>query len=428
MKWDNHVKKVVEYVNEAESLDLKHSDKAMSLYKKAGKLQDEIVASLMELKELDGEQIESLRIAAIYHIKSNEVTKAKKYLYHALAYCKDKSLLMQLEDIIKEVLLEGENAPSYNYLKTLRNNAIEYILDPLNPYHGTSISLENIKDFSTYYLAGLKAYGFALAKKINKNIDVINVKKLFTPLVCDLNYGSCKISISMDYISRGETEEFTEIKKDLVKSFHENILNNKLSNEDVATLKKQFSADDLDQIFRPVSKIRSVANSYAVTFINKQTIGRVTIPAISHMQRSILLKKMEVIQEEIGILENIILYKSKDALGKSKSKTIFQEPLKTIDKEITVQEIKPAHYSTILLAKPINIDIHFDEESGFTLRYDELKIESQEKNYNAALTKLHDRIYQRAIYFATHDIEAYEEEQLRIIKTIIPNPRALLKK
>lgn len=395
---------------------------AFEYYKKAADIESQVADFYLDKPELEPTRSVLIRSAAFLNLKAGLIEEAQKFIFFGLLNISDVKIVEQLNNALELVVslrnLKSENASrEFNYLSLLRQRSVHYILEPTTPEFGHSVSLEMIKDFSDGYLKSLKAYAKSLYKKtfeIATEIESSTIKeieKLINPLVTQSSYGSFKFSIANDYLSRiGEDKKLVDLKSNVVLKYHNEIFINPLTDEDILTIKNNYSEEDVNEIFRPLTKIKSNNTPFRIGYYNNENLQKVYVNRIINKQKQKLITVKQLTQEDIGELENSIIHKRSSAEGKVFKKTIFKEQMRLFEFDIKTNQIIPKDASPLILNEDIIITVNFNSESGFRFTFDDFKIETTDTEYERGLIKFQTDFYQKILTLKKSE-RKFEQEQ-----------------
>ncbi len=408
------------------------------LYKKAAELETQVAEFYFDKPELEPTRSILIRSAAFLNLKAGEIETAQKFIFFGLLNTSDVDIKQQLNDAL-EILVSLKNMnpvllqKEYNYLNKLRLNSIHYTLEPTTLEFGHSVTLEMIKDFTDNYLKSLKAYAFSKAKQIiqvKENIEnelQKEIDKIINPIVTNSSYGSFKFSIANDYLSRdNESKELTFFKVNIIDKFHNEIFTNNLDDSQIEVIKDEFSEEEINDIFRPLTKIKSNNSNFKIGYYDTDTFSKKFVPKIINKQRKLLLTTKSISPEDIGELINTITHKRVSESGKVSKKTISSEEFKKYERDIKLKEITPSEFPPIILTEEILINMTFDSNIGFTLSFDDFKISYTSIDYEKAFSGFNNSFYNKIISLVKKKSLLLEEEnELKFINNLIGNINAL---
>jgi len=410
---------------------------AFDFFSKAAQLENEVAEFYFDKPELEPTRSIIIRSAAFLNLKAGFIEKAQEFIFFGLLNCKDPLIKNQLNNALEIALslrnISAEEASGeYNYLTKLRQRSIHYVLEPSIHTFGGSVSLDMIRDFSNNFLKSLKAYAFSVFKSTigesNYTENAINeFVKLTNPLVTGTSYGSFKFSIANDYLSRlGEAKEIVELKSSIISKYHENIFTNPLEDEDIKVLKEEYNSEEINQIFRPLTKIKSRNTPYKIGYYDTENFNKIFVPQIASKQKKKLIPVQQLTKEDIGQLESSIIHTRELESGKLSKKTIFREELKSYEFEQLIKEISPKDDSPIMLNEEIILNVYFNSNNGFNLSLPDFALECTDTEYQRGLNNLNDLAYQKIISLVNnHKKNDLEELDWNFIKKLINNPKAL---
>lgn len=413
---------------------------AFDLYIQAAELESQVAEFYFDKPDLEPTRSIIIRSAAYMNIKAGQIEQAKKFIFFGLLNTKDSLIKNQLNNALELAVSLGNmtaDAASreYNYLNLLRQRSVHYVIEPSTMAFGNSVSLEMIKNFSEDYLKSLKAYAVSKFKtliEVGKDVEELfskEVEKLVNPLVTGSAYGSFKFSIANDFLSReGEQKEVLELKANVVAKYHNEIFINPLADTDIEIIKSNFSEEEMNEIFRPLTKIKSNNSPYKVSYYDSEDFNKKFVNRIVNKQRQKLLTAKPITQDDIGELENSITHKRSTQGGKIHKTTIFKEQLKSAELNLKTNQIEPTDNAPLILSEEILLDINFNSNSGFTFSYPDFRIENTDIEYHKALKSFYNAFYAKLKYLANTKVRNEEEQKdWDAIHKIIGNPDALKK-
>ncbi|MHB1107627.1 MAG: hypothetical protein ACYCZ2_14825 [Lutibacter sp.] len=421
------------------SIENNHSA-AFELFRKAAELENKVAEFYFDKPELEPTRSVLIRSAAFLNLKAGLIDKAQEFIFFGLLNSKDELIKSQLNDALEiAISLKNMSAVSasteYNYLSILRQRSIHYVLEPSVYDFGGSVSLDMIRDFSNNFLKSLKSYASSAFKRLTKDLDYSEqaereFEKLANPLITGSSYGSFKFSIANDFLSRpGEDVKILKLKSDIVNKYHKNIFTNPLNDDDIKILKQGYTKEEINQIFRPITKIKSRNSLYKVGYYDTENFRKVFVPRIANAQKKKLLPIQELSKDDIGQLESSIIHTRELNSGRVSKKTIFHEELKAYEFDQLINEIRPKDFPSIILNEEIILNINFDSTNGFKFSFpDFIDIEHTDTEFQRGLDNLNDLLYRKIIYLLNKDTRNDSEEtDWSYIKRLINNPDSLRK-
>lgn len=411
---------------------------AFDLYSKAAELESQVAEFYFDKPDLEPTRSVIIRSAAFLNIKAGMVENAKRFIFFGLLNSKDEQILSQLNNALELAVSLGQmtnDAASreFNYLNLLRQRSVHYIIEPTTPVFGHSVSLESIRDFTGDYLKSLKAFAISKLRQVLKLGDEIDdsfrneIDKLINPLVTSSAYGSFKFSIANDFLSReGESQELLELKANVVAKYHNEIFVNPLTDDDIQKIKSNYSPDEVNDIFKPLTRIKSNSSLYKVGYYDSEDFNKKFVSKIVNKQRQKLLTVKPATQEDIGELENSITHRRSSQDGKIHKTTIFKQQMKSAEWNFKTNQIEPADHSPIILNEDIVVDVNFNSHTGFTISYSDFRIENTNIEYTKALKGFNNQFYSKLKYLAKADFKNDEEQKdWEAGKKLIGNPDLL---
>lgn len=419
------------------ALDESNFIAAYDLYNEAAELESQVAEFYFDKPDLEPTRSVIIRSAALLNLKAGLVEKAQKFIFFGLLNCKDELIKEQLNNALEISVslknLNPQDASRENYyLTVLRQRSINYVLEPVNDLFGHSVSLEMIKNFSDEYLKSLKAYAIAKYRRIKDVVDEKiedSIAKIINPLVTNSAYGSFKFSIANDFLSReGETKELIQFKSTVINKYHNEIFINPLDNQNIENIKATYTVEEVNDIFRPLVKLKSSSAPYKVGYYDSDTYSKVYTNRIINKQRRQLITTKEITQEDIGELENSIIHKRSSLDGKISKKTIIRQQLKSYEADIKINQIEPKSFPSVILSDEISINMIFNSSIGFTFSFDDFRIEYTDIEYAKALNGFHDLFYNKLIKLLKNkaDLNVQDAKDLATIEPLIGNSKELV--
>lgn len=408
---------------------------AFDLYSKAAELESQVAEFYFDKPDLEPTRSVIIRSAAFLNIKAGMVENAKRFIFFGLLNLKDKQILDQLNNALELAVSLGQMTTDiasreFNYLNLLRQRSVHYVIEPATPAFGHSVSLESIRDFTGDYLRSLKAFATSKLRQILKIGEEIEdsfrneIDKLINPLVTSSAYGSFKFSIANDFLSReGESQELLELKSNVVAKYHDEIFVNPLTDEDIQKIKNNFSPDEVNEIFKPLTRIKSNNAPYKVGYYDPEDFNKKFVSKIINKQRQKLLTIKSVTQEDIGELESSITHKRSSHDGRIHKTTIFKQQMKSAEWNFKTNQIEPADHSPIILSEDIVVDVNFDSSNGFTISYPDFRIDYTNVEYIKALKGFHNGFYSKLKRLANQGAKSDDEQKdWEAGKKLVGNP------
>lgn len=411
---------------------------ASELYVKAAELESQVAEFYFDKPDLEPTRSVVIRSAAFLNIKAGLVENAKRFIFFGLLHLKDEQIVNQLNNALELAVSLGQmttDAASreFNYLNLLRQRSIHYVIEPVNLVFGHSVSLEAIRDFTGDYLKSLKAYATSKLRQLLKIGEEIEesfkneIEELINPLVTSSAYGSFKFSIANDFLSReGENQEMLELKANVVAKYHNEIFINPLTDNDIQVIKSNFSEDEVNEIFRPLTRIKANNTPYKVGYYDSDDFNKKFVSKIINKQRQKLLTVRPVTQEDIGELESSITHKRNSLDGKVHKTTIFKQQMKSAELNFKTNQIEPTDQPPLILNEEIILDLNFNSNNGFTFSYPDFRVEKTEVEYHKALKGFYNAFYSKLKYLANTETKSEEEQNdWNVGKNLIGNSNAL---
>lgn len=421
-----------------QALDEEKNTEAFELFNKAAELESQVAEFYFDKPQLEPTRSVIIRSAAYLNIKAGQIEQAKKFIFFGLLNSTDVLIKEQLNNALELAVSLGSLSPDaaskeFNYLNLLRQRSIHYVIEPANLSFGHSVSLVNIKDFSESYLKSLRAFAVSKFKKALKYKDEFEqsflheIENRINPLVTSSSYGSFKFSIANDFLSRpGDKKELEDIKSNVVAKYHKEIFINPLADEDIKIIKENYSEEEVNDIFRPLTKIKSNNTPYKIGYYDTEDFNKKYLSKIVNKQRQKLITVKQISQEDIGELESSLVHKRSGTGGRTSKQVIFKEQLRTAEFEIKVPEINPKDSNPILLTEEIIISVNFDSNKGFTFSFTDLNIQNTDTTYQKAFEGFHNCFYNQLKKLANESHEdVASQKDFEVANRIINNLKAL---
>lgn len=413
---------------------------AFDFYKQAAELESQVAQFYFDKPDLEPTRSVVIRSAAFLNLKAGLIENAKRFIFFGLLNTTDKLIKSQLNNALELAVSLDNMSPEaasgeYNYLNLLRQRSIHYILEPSLPIHGKSVSLEMIKDFTDGYLKSLKAFALTKFKKalqLKGEIEESSIReleKMVNPLVTSSAYGSFKFSVANDFLTHGnEKKELLELKANVVAKFHNEIFSNPLSDEDIDIIKKNYAEEEVNEIFRPLTRIKSNNTPYKIGYYDPDTFDKKFANRILNKQKKRLLTVKPITQEDIGQLESSITHTRNLQSGKVTRKTIYREQLKAYEFDIRTNIIEPSNDAPLILSEEIIITVNFDSNTGFTFSFPDFRVEFTDIEFNRAKEGFYNSFNSKLKYLANKDLVREDERKdWEAVSKLIGNPDALRK-
>ena len=407
---------------------------ALEYYQKAAELENQVAEFYFDKPELEPTRSVIIRSAAFLNLKAGKIAEAKRFIFFGLLHFTDELIKNQLNNALELALTLDNNGTEstgqeFIYLNLLRQRSIHYILEPSTLEFGTSVSLEMIKDFSDSYLKSLKAYALSKFRRFNSYSEDMEesieseLSKIINPIVTNSAYGSFKFSIANDYLERiGESKDLLYLKANIVSNYHKEIFSNPLEDHDISEIKEEYSENEINEIFRPLTKIKASNSPYRIGYYDNENFNKVYSKRIVNKQKKKLLTVNRLSQEDIGELESQIVHKRSSESGKVTKRTLVRKQLKSGEFDIEFNTIFHSEKAPIILTEDIIVSVYFDSVNGFRFSFDDFKIENTDTQYERGLKKFQELLYNRIIYLVSkEDRNPDEESSWSYIKHLIGN-------
>lgn len=415
---------------------------ANELYIQSAKKEGELAKFYFDKPDQEPTRSIILRSAVFLHLKAGLISEAQQLIYWGLLNLEDIHIKEQLEKALEHAIALKNidfKSLSYNveYFQLLRMRSVNYTMETVQQSFSNLVSLEMFKDFADNYLRSLRSYAKAMLfrhelviKKTSQKIEDIaeQFEQSVNPLITTAGIGSFTFSIANDFLSRGEDQEFAKLKGDIIINYHEKIFINPLSDGDIQLLKEEFKEEEINHIFKPITKIKTDTAPYKVAYYDIDSYHKKYVPQIAKAQRKKLLPLFPPSAEDIGILESSIIHARQLNDGKKKRNVILKEQLKTYELEFKTNQIEPKELRPLILNEEIVIEVNFDAEKGFTFSFEELAIHHTDIDYNLGLQSFYTKFYSKLIEIINiHKESGNDSPEWKIISKLLNNPQSLIK-
>jgi hypothetical protein len=411
---------------------------AFASYQKAAQLESQVAEFYFDKPDLEPTRSIVIRSAAFLNIKAGQIEEAKRFIFFGLLNATDVIIKEQLNNAL-ELAVSFGNMPSiavgqeFNYINLLRQRSVHYVIEPSDLTYGHAVSLKMINEFTDSYLKSIKAFACAKVKGLESFKDTAmdtletSIQKLIDPLVTSTAYGSFKFAIANDNLSRdGEPSEVLALRANIIQSYHNEIFTNPLTDDDIAGIKKIYSQSEVNEIFRPLSKIKANNATYKVGYYDLDDFNRRSVGKIINKQRKKLLTINPISQDEIGELESLITHNRISSTGRLQKTTIRREQMTRYEYSTQIDRVESKDFAPLLLNEEIMLNIQFDSNSGFTISFDDLNVTITGAEYGKALIAFQEILYKRIkILINSQLVPEADQNDLAIIKKLITNPDAL---
>ncbi len=411
---------------------------ALDYYCQAADIEGELADFYANRPDLEPTRSVIIRSAAFLNLKAGRISEAQKYIFFGLLNIQDELIREQLNNALELMITLKNNSPytvatQFNYLNALRQKSIHYTLEPVSPEFERSVPIESVKDFFDHYLKSLLAFAKTQLRRLSDSINVVHdsleneLSKVVRPLLTNSGYGSFKFSIANDFVARdSENPTLTHLKREVVYKYHIEIFINPLDDDNIDKIKQEFSDEEINEIFRPLAKLKSTKSNYKVGYFDIENLNKSYVKSIVYKQRKRLITPKQISGEDIGELENIIKHRRIAPSGKVLSKTLFRENFKSFESDLTVSVIEPREFNPILLNESISVTMIFDSNIGFTLSFEDCGVEYTDTEFNLALKGFHNAFYNKILTLKEKtDLSISEAKEFRVIRELVSNIEAL---
>lgn len=420
------------------ALNANQYDIACDLFQKAAQKESKAAKFYLDKPEYEPTRSILIRSAAFLNLKAGEIKKAKEFIFFGLLNTKDLLIQEQLNNALEyaitiEASSDHVKNKGYNYLNLLRRESIHYTLEPTNPKFGKVVTLNILRDFSTEFLKSFKSYATAALKRLESTDDPSDLNKqeleiLTSPLLTSSSLGSFKFSIANDSIPRGkERKEFILLKKNFVTKFHTEVLTNPLTDEHIRKFRDNYNEEELNAIFRPLTKIKSEKSPYSLSYYDDESFRKVPILSISKTKRDILLSKLKSIDAKNEELENNLSHALMSKTGKITKRIIVKEHIKSYTFEKLIKEIPVNGDTSIVFKDDFHLKVEFDSKKGFTFSSSDFQIEHHDSEYEQGLKNLYSIFYDKLVKLSTEKQKNDIKSEWSSIKSLFVNLDSVIK-
>lgn len=415
-------------------------DGALYNYEIAAEFETQAANYYLDKHDLEPTRSILIRSAAILNLKSGRFENAEKFIFHGLINIDDELIKGQLYEALELCLafkdLGGKEAGiNVDYIYKMRQRSVLYYISPKSGDFSSAVSLDMISDFSNYYTKSLNAYSRSkyvdyFATKHKETSQLVSAAESFQesvkPVITNASFGSFKFALATDYLVRvGEQKEITTLKSNILLKYHEEIFTQELSDENIEGFKEEFTDDEIDEIFRPLTHLKANNREYKIGFYNRETFKKEEIKPILSKEKAKLLPIKTISKEDIGKLESTISHKRETNTGSQSRSIILRQEMKTGSFDYPISIIEPKGESKIILNNQIIINVYFDSEKGFNLSFSDLGIESNSNSFDDALGQFHYAFLQLVREVKIDKILREENKFWRVITHLINNPDAI---
>ncbi len=416
-------------------------DSALIFYEKAASLESKAADFYFDKPDLEPTRSIIIRSAAFLNLKAGLAENAEKYIFHGLINTKDIVIKSQLYDALEVCLsLKSFNSKEISgnveYIYKLRQRSISYIIEPESPEYSTVVTLEMISNFADNYMKSIRAYSKSKYKTFyskkftdpeKEESAAKDFQKIIKPVLTNAGFGSFKFSLATDYLVRiGEEKDFTKLKSSILLNYHNEIFIKDLTDDNIKQYRKNYTDEEIEEIFRPVINMKTNKSSYKIGYYDKETFKRKYLNRVKNEQKIKLIPVKKITSDEIGVLENVIAQKRDSGDSKLRS-VIMRQELTSYSFVYPTNIIEPKGIGNVILNEQINIGVDFNSNTGFTLSFDDLGIDATSNLFDDALNlfyvKFIDLVKKLGATLNAHT--AQQSKYWSILKRLISNPEAI---
>lgn len=377
--------KAMEYSQKAK-ISLNDGDlaSATTLYKQAADLEVKVVDYYLSKEGSKRSKSIFVRSAAFLCLKAGEYDRAYPLILEGLRISDEfpsikEELLEAMEVYIgnRRQLQTGDTKTGINYESLLAKNSIEYTISSANPTFGTKIPVSDAYDFLKNYDSSILAYAKAEYRHegIPGKLTTSQLKSEIVPLITAVSNGSLKVSIAMDFLKRGQSDDFTHFKEILGKKFHKDILTPDYTEERIESYIKRYEPEERKGIFEPIFKIRSSRSNYDVSYKRFEHINKIRLNPIKDIKKTKLVSYQK---EEVVIKEIETLLVGVDSTGRRSNKNILGSLGKVTSYSNSLEKdfIDMPKSGQINLNEPLLINFNWTADDNFTVWNETLGFEA----------------------------------------------------
>ena len=414
---------------------------AFELYARAAEIETDLAKFYYDKPDLEPTRSTIVRSAAFLNIKAGKVTEAQQVIFWALLNLTNEVIREQLNDALSVVMMLKNVSADHageisDYFARLRQRSIFYTLESKANTFSTAVTLDMMSNFLDEMKKSVRAYAVAqfdrfvsTLKKVPANIDSAKrqFEDLSAPLLTGVSLGSFRFSLANDFLQReAEQPEVSRLKANTLINYHNDIFTQTLDDEYIAHLKHEYTPEELDKIFRPLTNIQDEHAPYKIGYYDRDSFQKRSIPKITAGQRQKLLAKAATEAKNIGVLESSIIYVRELSRGRKEQRTIFKEQLNAYSLTKSLEQIDPGDKRPLPLRKKLAIDIQFNKADGFRFYSSDFDIHHTDTDPQKGEETFHSLLYDRIVAIVNGDIKPEEGKNWRkIIDSFLTNPDSL---
>jgi hypothetical protein len=421
----------------------RNEDEALLYYEKAADLETQAANFYLERSDLEPTRSIVIRSAAFLNLKAGLVENAEKFIFWGIINTQDLAIREQLYDALElcltyRNLTKEQFSGNIDYIYELRRKSIFYVLEPKEPTYGNAVTLDMVSDFSDNFTKSLRAYSESefhsrLANQYATSERQLSAAQEFRrsirPLLTNAGFGSFKFSIAVDFLPRlGETASIIQLRSNILLDYHEEIIKNDFSDEKIQILKSKYDADELEDIFRPIFRMRSTKSAYHIGYYDRETLRKHFISKTKNNQRAKLLPIRKVTEDDIGHLESMLSQTYQREGKATHREVIFSQQLTSYEFDKQTNIIEPKGHAPIILNQEILINVKFDSRVGFTFNFEELDLEVTDMHFHDGLNKFYLSFIAliRSLWSRPYDeLTDVEQPQFSTLSRLVNNPSDL---
>jgi hypothetical protein len=375
------------------------------------------------------------------NLKAGKVEEAQKLIFWGLLNLTDEGVREELNEALS-VAVMLKNVPSSqagamsDYFARLRQRSIFYTLESKANTFSTAVTLEMITDFLEEMKKSVRAFASArferlviTLKKGPANIDVARrqFEDLSVPLLTGVSLGSFRFSLANDFLQReAEQPEVNQLKANTLIDYHDQIFTRTLDDDIISLLKQEYTPDELDKIFRPITNIQDEKAPYMVGYIDRESFQKRYVPKISATQRQKLLARDGTASQKVGVLESSVIYVREVSRGRKEQRTILKEQLNAFSFTKSVDEIDPSDKRPLPLRKNLTVDVQFNKATGFRFYSPDFGIEHTDTDPQKGEDTFHSLLYNYIVAIVNGEVKPEVGKNWRaIVDTFLTNPDSL---
>jgi|GEM_PF-920474 hypothetical protein len=424
-----------------EALARGEDSEAFHLYARAAEIESDVAKFYYDKPDLEPTRSMIVRSAVFLNLKAGKVDEAQQVIFWGLLNLTDEAIRTELNDALSvAMMLKNVSADQTGgvslYFARLRQRSIFYTLESKTNTFSTLMTLEMVTDFLDEMKKSVRAFAAARFErfvttltKVPSNIDAARrqFEDLSVPLLTGVSLGSFRFSLANDFLQReAEQPEVSRLKADTLIEYHEQIFTRTLDDDNISLLKQDYTPDELDKIFRPISNIQDEKAPYKVGYFDPESYQKRYVPKTSAAQRQKLLAMDGAASQKVGVLESSVIYVRELSRGRKEQRTILREQLNAFSFTKSIDQIDPHDKRPLPLRKNLAIDVQFNKATGFRYYNSDFRIEHTDTDPQKGEDTFHSLLYNQIVAIVNGEIKPEAGINWRgIVDTFLTNPESL---